>query len=57
MVDLKKVYAAIDEETALYELDNFAKNGIQNTLKSAYPGEITGQNYQPISSIRSLSGH
>lgn len=25
MADLKKVYAAIDEETALYELDNFAE--------------------------------
>lgn len=24
MADLKKVYAAVDEETALYELDNFA---------------------------------
>lgn len=25
MADLKKVYAAVDEETALYELDNFAE--------------------------------
>lgn len=25
MADLKKVYAAVDEEAALYELDNFAE--------------------------------
>lgn len=25
MTDLKKVYSAVDEETAMYELDNFAK--------------------------------
>lgn len=33
------------------------KNGIPNIRKSAYHGEITGLNYQPISSIRSLWGH
>ncbi len=25
MADLKKVYGAVDEETAIYELDNFAR--------------------------------
>lgn len=55
MADLKKVYAAVDEEAALYELDNFAENGIQNILKLVCPSEITGLNYQPTSNIRSLS--
>ena len=33
------------------------RNGFQNTSKSAYHGEITGLNYQHISSIRNLSEH
>lgn len=30
MSDLKRVYCAVDEEMVLYELKNFAQNGIQN---------------------------
>lgn len=40
-----------------YRLSGSNIDGIQNTPKSAYHGEITGLNYQHISSIRNLSEH
>ena len=55
MADLKRGYGAVDEETALYELKNFAQNGIQNIQKYRLHGKHIGPNFLPISSIRSRS--
>ena len=53
MSDLKKVYGAVDEETALYELENFGANGTLNTPKFQSHGGHTGRSFPHISSIRS----
>ncbi len=52
MVDLKKVYLTINEETALAELDNFDEARGSKHYKVAIPGANTGLNYIPISSIQ-----
>ena len=52
MADLKKVYAAVDEETALYELEQLRPNGTRNILKFQLHGRLIGLNFQPILSIR-----
>lgn len=54
MADLKKVYAAVDEETALYELEQFATKWDSNILKFQLHGRLIGLNFQPILSIRNL---
>ena len=36
MADLKRVYAAVDEQTALSELDSFDENGAVNILRKAH---------------------
>ncbi len=51
MADLKRVYAAIDEDTALQELDRFDEIWEENTQKSLITGEINGFIYPHISSI------
>lgn len=56
MADLKRVYAAVDEEAALYELETFAGNGMVNTQKLRNRGKQTGRNYPPILSIRRRFG-
>lgn len=52
MVDLKKVYAAVDEQTALFELDTFEEKWGKKYPKSHFLGVPTGRTYRPISSIR-----
>ena len=42
MADLKRVYAAIDEDTALQELDRFDEIWGGNNPKSLITGEING---------------
>lgn len=51
MADLKRIYAAADEETTLYELEPFAINGTRNTKEPRNRGRLTGKNYPHISSI------
>lgn len=55
MADLKKVYGAVDEETALFELEQFSSKW--DILRYRSRGNPDGLNYQRISSIRSLSEH
>ncbi len=52
MADLKLVYAAPTEETALNELELFKDKWIPSTRKSINPGMITGQHCPHISNIR-----
>ena len=42
MADLKAVYAAVDEPSALDALDTFAERWDKNTPKSPSPGGTTG---------------
>ena len=43
MADLKRVYQAVDEQSALAALDNFAEIWDKNTPRFQNPGEKTGQ--------------
>lgn len=56
MTDLKLVYAASTEETALNKLELFRKNGIPNIQRFINHGMITGRRYPPFSNIRKQSG-
>ena len=51
MADLKKVYAAIDEQTELYELETFDEKWSGKYPKIALSGRPTGPIYPCISSI------
>ena len=55
MADLKHVYAALTEETALNERSCSETNGMKNIQKFISHDMITGQPCQPISNIRKLS--
>lgn len=48
MADLKQVYGAVDEGTALYDLENFA---IKLNSKFLSLGGYIGQNYPLVSNI------
>ena len=54
---LEKVYAAIDEQTALSELENFDEKLDNNIVRLQYTGMITGLIYRQISNIRKGSEH
>lgn len=56
MADLKRVYQAVDEQSALAALDDFAESGTKNILRSQNPGEKTGQISAHISSSRRSFG-
>ena len=60
MADLKRVYQAVDEQSALAALDDFAeiwdKKYPKNILRSQNPGEKTGQISAHISSSRRSFG-
>lgn len=56
MADLKRVYAAVDEETALYELESFGEKWNGKYPKIAQSWEQTGRNYPRILSIRRRFG-
>lgn len=53
--DLKWVYGAVDEETALYELENFAQKWNSKYQKYRLRGKRIDRSFLPISSIRSRS--
>lgn len=55
MADLKHVYAALTEETALNERSCSETNGMKNIQKFISHDMITGHPCQPISNIRKLS--
>lgn len=52
MADLKKVYGTVDEETALYELEQFAAKWDSKYPKISVSWDLIGLNFQPILSIR-----
>ena len=58
MADLKRVYAAVDEQTALSELDSFDEkwsNKYPNIPRQLFRGGQIGLIYRHISSIRRRS--
>jgi len=55
MADLKKIYAVVDAQTALYQLNSFDENRTKNIRRSRCPGELTGRHYPPILNIRKKS--
>ena len=56
MADLKRVYQAVDEQSALAVLDDFAAIWTKNTQKSKNHGGKIGQISAHISSFRRSLG-